>query len=223
MICITGDLHGDFGRLCAPELKKLKSRDVFIICGDFGFVWDGSKEEQKILKKIGKRRYDTLFVEGCHDNYDLLKEYPVVAYKGGKARKISGNLYQLMRGEIYEIDGKSVFAFGGGDSKDSALDLSDETKAFWEEEQPSVQETQHALDQLAAHRNRVDLIVTHDAPGAIKRFLYMDDNELSFIHSLFDEVVSRCTFTHWYFGRYHLDKLIPPRYTAVYKQIIKVE
>ena len=111
LICITGDLHGDFNRLCTPELKKLKSRDVLIVCGDFGFVWDGSKEEQKILKKIGKHRYDTLFVEGCHDNYDLLKEYPVVAYKGGKARKISGNLYQLMRGEIYEIDCRSVFAF----------------------------------------------------------------------------------------------------------------
>ena len=163
LICITGDLHGDFNRLCTPELKKLKSRDVLIVCGDFGFVWDGSKEEQKILKKIGKHRYDTLFVEGCHDNYDLLKEYPVVAYKGGKARKISGNLYQLMRGEIYEIDGRSVFAFGGGDSKDQALDLSQEGKAFWEEEQPSVQETQHALGQLAAHRNRVDLVVTHDA------------------------------------------------------------
>ena len=91
VICITGDLHGDFDRLCVPELKKLKSRDVLIVCGDFGFVWDGSKEEQKILKKIGKRRYDTLFVEGCHDNYELLKEYPVVAYKGGKARKEHGH------------------------------------------------------------------------------------------------------------------------------------
>ena len=72
-------------------------------------------------------------------------------------------------------------------------------------------------------KRKVDFIVTHDAPGAIKQFLYMDDNELSFIHSLFDEVVSRCQFSHWYFGRYHLDKPVPPRYTAVYKQVIKAE
>lgn len=222
MIYVTGDLHGDFERLNTSELKKLKSRDVLVVCGDFGFVWDGSKEEQKILRKIGKHRYDTVFVEGCNDNYNLLKEYPVVAYKGGKARKISGNLYQLLRGEIYDIDKKFLFAFGGGDSKDKGLDFSDETKAFWKEEQPSDEEIQNAFSNLTAHRNKIDVIVTHDAPGSIKQFIYIDDSEISTIHKFLNEVVKRSNFNHWYFGKYHLDKPVSAKYTAVYKQIHKV-
>ena len=64
MIYITGDIHGDFSRFRSPALKKLRKNDALIVCGDFGFIWDGSEKEQKILKKIGKLPYNVLFVEG---------------------------------------------------------------------------------------------------------------------------------------------------------------
>lgn len=57
MIYVTGDTHGDIGRFKSKEIKKLKKNDVLIVCGDFGFVWDGSKKEQKILRWLGKRKY----------------------------------------------------------------------------------------------------------------------------------------------------------------------
>ena len=44
--------------------------------GDFGFVWDGSKEEQKKLDWLRKRPYTLLFLDGSHENYDLLAQYP---------------------------------------------------------------------------------------------------------------------------------------------------
>ena len=72
MIYITGDIHGDFDRFKSRELKKLKKQDALIICGDFGFIWSGSKKEKRLLKKIGKLPYNVLFVEGSHENYDLL-------------------------------------------------------------------------------------------------------------------------------------------------------
>ena len=50
MIYITGDIHGDFSRFRSPALKKLRKNDALIVCGDFGFIWDGSEKEQKILK-----------------------------------------------------------------------------------------------------------------------------------------------------------------------------
>ena len=215
MIYVTGDIHGDMSRFQVPAVKKLKEKDVLIVCGDFGFVWDGSKKEQKLLKKIGKRRHDTVFVEGCHDNYDLLREYPKVPYRGGTARKISGNVYQLLRGEIYEICGKKVFAFGGGDSEEQSLNGS----RWWPEEQPSEEEQAYGVENLRKCRGQVDIIVTHDAPAVIKQFIRMEDTEASCIHMYLDYIAKQCDVKEWYFGRYHMDKVVPPRYYAMFQEI----
>ena len=83
MIYLTGDLHGDIERLKSKEMKKLKKGDTLIVCGDFGFVWDGSKKEQSVLKKLGKSKYQILFAEGTHDNLDLLEQYPAEDWNGG--------------------------------------------------------------------------------------------------------------------------------------------
>ena len=50
MVYVTGDMHGDISRFDSPAIKQLKKGDTLIVCGDFGFVWDNSKIEQKILK-----------------------------------------------------------------------------------------------------------------------------------------------------------------------------
>ena len=52
MLYVTGDTHGDYERFTSSALKKLKKGDTLFICGDFGFIWDGSKNEEKLLKKI---------------------------------------------------------------------------------------------------------------------------------------------------------------------------
>ena len=51
MIYITGDTHGDLSRFDNPLVKKLKSGDNLIICGDFGFIWEGNEKEYRILSK----------------------------------------------------------------------------------------------------------------------------------------------------------------------------
>lgn len=50
MIYFTGDLHGDYDRFKSKELKKLKKGDTLIVCGDFGFLWDGSKKNSRFSK-----------------------------------------------------------------------------------------------------------------------------------------------------------------------------
>ena len=56
MIYVTGDMHGILSRFDDSRLNKLKSGDTLIICGDFGFLWDGSKEEMNVLKKLSKKK-----------------------------------------------------------------------------------------------------------------------------------------------------------------------
>ena len=100
MIYVTGDLHGDIDRFSGKAFRRLRKNDTLIVCGDFGFLWDGSKKEKRQLKWIGRRKYNGLFVEGTHDNLDLLEEYPVTKWNGGDVREISGRLRYLCRGGI---------------------------------------------------------------------------------------------------------------------------
>lgn len=127
MIYLTGDLHGDLERFKSKEMKKLKKGDTLIVCGDFGFLWDGSKKEQSILKKLGRSKYQILFVEGTHDNLDLIAQYPLEDWNGGKARHISGSLYKLERGSVFTLEGRRFFVFGGGESQEMDIRQADGT------------------------------------------------------------------------------------------------
>ena len=77
MVYITGDMHGEFERFKEKNYASSKKEDTLIICGDFGFIWNGSKREQNTLKKIASLPYQIAFVDGCHENFDLLLSYPV--------------------------------------------------------------------------------------------------------------------------------------------------
>ena len=60
-----------------------------------------------------------MFVEGTHDNLDLLNQYPDEQYCGGKVKRLSKNMLWMQRGEIYDIEGTKIFALGGGESHDA--------------------------------------------------------------------------------------------------------
>ena len=118
MVYITGDTHGDPNRLAKNDLKFLQEGDTLIVCGDFGFIWDKSKAEQKNLRALAKRKYNICFIDGTHENFDLLNAYPLSTWNGGKVHQISDNIFHLMRGQVFEIDGLKIFTMGGGESPD---------------------------------------------------------------------------------------------------------
>ena len=221
MIFITGDIHGDFSRFKHPMLRKLKKNDALIICGDFGFIWDGSRKEQKLLKKIGKQRYNVLFVEGSHENYDLLEKYEVSDWCGGKTRLISGRLRQLMRGQVYEIAEKTVFAFGGGQSDDTVELI--EGQNWWQREIPDDDELEEGISNLEKADNKVDFIVTYEPPEKLHDFLDHKSGDVNHINTYLNGIYEKASFTKWFFGKLHINKLVPPKYHAVYDSVIAAD
>ena len=103
MIYVTGDTHGILSRFDDPRLKKLRAGDTLIICGDFGFIWDGGKEEMNALKKLSKKKYNICFVDGTHENFDMLSKLKIKKWNGGKVHHIASNIFHLMRGQIFTI------------------------------------------------------------------------------------------------------------------------
>ena len=217
MIYLTGDMHGDPTRLEDRAVKRLRRGDTLIVCGDFGFLWDGSSEEEKQLRRIARRRCRILFVEGCHDNLTLLARYPVVDFCGGRAHQIADNLYHLMRGEVFSIEGHTFFAFGGGESLDH--DIREEGRTWWAEEMPTDEELERGRRNLAAHDNRVEFIVSHEAPASVANFIRMDGDTINRLNTYFDAVTREVSYNRWYFGCYHLDRAITPTHIACFREV----
>ena len=121
MIFITGDTHRELDiHTINPrefvEGRTLTRDDYVIICGDFGCIWDGGSGDRFWLNWLESEGWNTLFIDGNHENFDVLNQYPEETWHGGKVHRIRSNIFHLMRGEVFDIEGKSFFTFGGASS-----------------------------------------------------------------------------------------------------------
>lgn len=219
MVYITGDVHGSISDLDSRNTNKLKKDDVLIIAGDFGFIWDNSKTELKSLKKLSKRKYKILFVDGAHENFELLSKYETVEIFGAKAQKISDNIYHLCRGEIYNIEGKRYFCLGGGEV-DDPFEKQDENELF--SPMPTDEQLKYAVDNLQNAGKKIDIIITHEAPASVKR-LIRRDCEINDLNIFLDTLLHNVKYGKWYFGSLHTDRTLSNQMTCVWQEIIKVD
>ncbi|MBR2715853.1 MAG: metallophosphoesterase [Ruminococcus sp.] len=220
MIYITGDTHGQLSDLDSRKISKLKKDDVLIITGDFGFLWDNSKTELKNLKKLSKRKYKILFVEGVHENFDILKQYEYCELFGSSARKISDNIYCLKRGEIYTINNKKFFCLGGGDVEDSIENLDD--NPLNHKSMPTDIELENAVNNLQNNDKKVDVIITHEAPASVKRVIRRDA-VINDLNIFLDTLLHNVWYDQWIFGSLHTDRVISRSMTCVYQEVIKID
>ncbi len=218
MIYVTGDIHGDIKDLEQRKIQKLKKGDVLLVTGDFGFIWDNSKSELKNLKKLSKKKFTIAFVDGVHENFDMLNEYPECEIFGSTAKKISDNIYCLNRGEIYTIDNKKIFALGGG--KDDTLDY-DSYDPLTDKAMPTDEVLKVAVDKLNKIGKKIEIILTHEAPASVKK-LIRRDSEINDINIFLDTLVHNVWYDKWYFGSLHTDRVLSNNMTCVYQEVIKL-
>ncbi len=224
MVYITGDTHGDMNRFSGSVAKKLGRGDTLIICGDFGFIWSGGKDEATNLKKLSEKKYNICFVDGTHENFKLLNSAEVSEWNGGKVHHLGGNLYHLMRGQVYTIEGKKYFTMGGGESPD--IDIRIDNNTWFKEESPTQQELIEGAQNIDKNGGRVDFIITHEPSARIKDFLQLNTlnkNKLSLLNAYLEELGNSCEYDKWYFGSMHLDKHISSSQIAVFNSVLEVE
>ena len=224
MIYVTGDTHGIASRFDDPRLKKLGRGDTLIVCGDFGFIWNGSKEEMSVLKKLSKKKYNICFVDGTHENFEMLSKLKIKKWNGGKVHHIAANIFHLMRGQVFNIEGTKIFTMGGGESPD--IDIRFEMNTWSDMEIPTREELMEGVDNLQKYGGKVDLIVTHEPPAKIKDFLRLQtgsDASITAINTYLEDVSRICEFRHWYFGSLHLDKFISTTHISVFNNILNAK
>lgn len=247
MIYITGDTHSDFSRFTEenfPIQSEMTKDDYIIICGDFGGVWTSEEEssrEKDALDWLDNKSFTTLFVDGNHENYTRLYKYPMEEWNGGKVHKIRDSVLHLMRGEIFDIDNKKIFAFGGArshDIQDGILNLDEEEKIYeyrkrgayfrirdfswWDLELPTNQEMENGIKNLEKVNYKVDYIISHCCPTSIQALInpiYKRDILTDYLQ----QISEKCTFKKWYFGHYHDYKQVNSQFTLLYKDIVPLE
>lgn len=223
MVYVTGDMHGQLERLYDREFRKLKKGDVLIVCGDFGYIFNGSPEEKQVINYLSKRKFITAFVEGTHDNMEVINRARVTVWKGGKVHRIKGNVLHLMRGQIFDIEGFRFFTFGGGESIDK--DMRVEAGNWWREEEATPLEMAEGVRALEEINGMVDYIITHEPPSLVKSAMLLRRgaaDRVSKLNGYFEEIGKFCKFKNWYFGSLHEDRAITEHHTCVFSKLIPV-
>lgn len=217
MIYITGDTHGDPCRFIENNMgdNEWTSDDYLIVCGDFGFIFLNDDTERNFLDYLETKPYTICFCDGNHENFPAIFSYPKEKWNGGYVHRIRKNVLHLMRGQVFEIDGRKVFAMGGAYSVDRyvrKLNFS-----YWEEEIPNNQEYREATQNLKENNDKVDIIVSHTAPREIIRRMgkYPDARDME-LTGFLEWIMYQIEYQHWYFGHWHLDQTFDEKYTAVY-------
>lgn len=250
MIFITGDTHSDFHRFSTsifPEQREMTREDYVIICGDFGGVWyqENAKEinkENYWLDWLEQKPFTTLFVDGNHENFTRLYRYPIKTFCGGLVHEIRPHVLHLMRGEIFNLQGYTFFAFGGAgshDIQDGILNADETAKiklwnkqgkmfrvrdiSWWDMELPTTKEMQRGLDSLEDVGFDVDFVVSHCAPQNIVSLVSQESLKPDRLTLYFDELLEKGLCFHaWFHGHYHDNRKTLGKYCMLYEQIIRI-
>jgi len=234
MFYVTGDTHGEIGRFIheeEPIQKVLTSGDKLFVAGDFGYLYysDGIRRvrEEEDLDFLAKKPYQILFIDGNHENFDILNEYPVEEWCGGKVHVIRRDalgepkVIHLMRGQVFEIEGKKIFTFGGGYSIDKEDRL--EGRSWWPQEMPTDAEMKEAGINLAKHGYKVDWILTHAAPEETMNLFYPNHAEEKPLNNFLEWVCETVDYKYWYFGHLHEDKDLYRNQSALWFTVKNME
>lgn len=212
-ITVTGDTHGEYGRL-AEIIRVMSKYDdsekYLIVAGDFGYLFMDDFAENKILNEIQQQDFTVIVIPGNHENYKAFSQYKTVDFHGAKAHMVRENVFYIRRGEIFTLGGKNFFCMGGGYSVDRYMRRRD--VSYWEEEMPTDDEYKYAVENLANFRKdgkKIDYIISHTAPES--GLLYLSkrhgieelplNNFLEYIGQLLRDEYK----TH-FFGHLHIDK-----------------
>jgi len=257
MIFLTGDCHGRFERFSKSQLIKLphfiQPEDYVIVCGDFGLLWAKDRVFKYNMKQLSRLPFTILWVSGNHENYNMIAEYPLELWNGGKVRHIiRDKVILLERGQAFNIEGKSFFAFGGASSHDiqggildkdsptydedrmravrSGLPYRVRNESWWEQELPTEEELQVGRKTLSRLGYSVDYVITHCMSGNMQDKLldrykygrYGSSFQKDVLTDYFDELEEKLRYKWWFCGHYHEELRLDDRHVILYENIVRL-
>lgn len=217
MIYLTSDLHG------GQDLKGLeqflsvrKSEDWLFILGDLELRFRDTEENKKFSDFFEALQCNIAFIDGNHENFNYLYSLPEEDWNGGRIHRVSDRIVHLMRGHIFNIEGKSFLTMGGCASSQRWKDWG----LWWPQEDPTADEIRLAYQNLEQHKHRVDYVLTHKYRK--EGVELSPDMDLFSLNGFMYYVEQKVSFQHWYAGHWHKNKSIDPKHTLVFNELIHI-
>ena len=220
-VLVTGDCHSSVRKFSDDNVKESNGGVLpthIFVAGDFGVIWDvdpENYEEKDKLDYLEKKPYEVLVVSGNHENYERLYSLPVEEHLGAPAYKLRENVWVLQHGNIYTIEDKKFFIFGGALSIDKEWRVN--RVSWWEEEIPTHTDLARAIKNLKEVDGKVDYVITHTAPREVLDQLVnvelllpvgenpkFDDPTVKMQTTLKD-LIDWSYLKEWFFGHFHYD------------------
>lgn len=222
MIYLTGDLHGTgglerFKRKNFPDGWNLTKQDTVVVLGDFGIPWRMDGSDRYALEWLDKEApWTTVFVDGNHENFSLLKQFSKRKWNGGAVHSLNRSVLHLMRGEIYMIDGFTFLAAGGATSIDMIYRVP--YQSWWPDESWGSRDITNIMNSTID--NSIDYVLAHTAPYSIISQLVDTKSFVDPISKTMDEI--QIPFNKiWYFGHIHFNASFNNgRYVSLFKNIV---
>ncbi len=213
MLFFISDLHGESSEAFEEYVRNAKPEDTLIILGDIGLDFWGTDENRAFTEYFKNLNCYIAFIDGNHENFDHLYSFPEEDWHGGRVHRISPNIVHLMRGYVFEIEGKKFFTMGGCKSSQKWFDAG----LRWEQEIPTPEEIARGYENLRKHNNKVDYILTHKyriedesaAPDTYDGFINYLDREVDYLH--------------WYSGHWHKFKRLDEKHTVIGKSVVLID
>ena len=229
---IHGDPLYAFSYKNHPEMRRLGAQDMMIVLGDCGVPWNKEtiKEDLYKLDWLNSRPYQVVLITGNHDNYDFIEAMPQIEFCGGIARKAIykgktfNNIVYIDKPTVMNLQGKICLIIPGANSHDINDGIIDGNNpdwrklyrkaifrgkqvrvshiSWWPQEKVQVDLVQKILDNSL---EKVDLILSHEAPACQSRF-YPTEEEL-----YLDKISQQLEYTMWLHGHLHRWINNPPK------------
>ncbi len=224
MVYVTGSMHGEIARYREKAIKKLGKGDYLIVCGDFGFLnppaedKKSRKQAQKAIARINSMPFTTLFIGGIYDNLPS-EEWEEIKWMGGTAHKVSENIIHLCDNQIFLIDEDYYYTLGGGTLTEQELELIQRDETLL----PNPHLAENAKQILATRHNVVDYVVSHQCPTTIRGCIAGSaPTHLDHITNILDWIMQECLYKKWFSARPQIDRLVPPGYHCLHRNVVPV-
>lgn len=160
-VVVAGDWHGDL-HAAGSAVMAAAARGVPVVVqvGDFG-LWSGAGGQAFLdgLSKVAVRGgVQVLWLDGNHEDFDLLEGFPVDA--GSGLRPVRDNVTHVPRGSRWEWAGLRFAAVGGATS----LDVAGRTpgRSWWAQEALTARQAEEVVAGGGC-----DVLLCHDCPEGV--------------------------------------------------------
>ena len=171
-------------------------------------------KQRKSLDKLAGLNYTIAVVPWNHENYNEIFSLPEIEKWWNKVwelKRKTGSIYFLKRWEVYQINGRTIFAIWWALSMD--IHLRKENIDWWKLEYLTEKEINKVLENTEKYKTKwVDYILSHTCPVSIAKELVEERNKIKLddeVAKLLEKVYeSWIKFKQWHFWHFHKDAVI---------------